>query len=201
MNQKREHAMKIKTLQDLFVHTLKDIHYAENKILKALPKMISAAEDPELKKVLTEHKAETEGQIKRLVEVFGILKMKTGSEECDAINGILEEAEGMLEDTDGTPMRDSAVIASGQAVEHYEMVRYRSLVLWAGALDMKDAADLLQMSLNEERLADEKLMKFAAYCQNANENDSDDSPPRSSKKPASSSSATKRPAPRKSASS
>jgi ferritin-like metal-binding protein YciE len=159
--------MTIKTLTDLFVHTLKDIHYAETKVLKALPKMIEAADDEDLKKALSEHQTETEGQIERLKEVFAILKIKPGMEPCDAINGILKEADGMLEDTDGTDMRDNAVIASGQAVEHYEIVRYRSLVMWAGALGLEEAGTLLQTSLEEEQRADETLMKFAAYAQNA----------------------------------
>ena len=158
--------MTIETLNDLFVHTLKDINYAEHKIMKALPKMIKGADDVDLKQALTEHMTETEGQIERLKQVFAILKMKPGSEECDAINGIIKEADGMMEDTDGTMMRDSAVISSGQAVEHYEMVRYRSLVMWAGALGLDEAVELLQASLEEEQRADETLMKFAAYCQN-----------------------------------
>ena len=164
--------MKIETLNDLFVHTLKDIHYAENKILKALPKMIKAANDTDLKKALGEHLTETEGQIERLKEVFAILKMKPGSEECDAINGIIKEADGMMEDTEASQMRDSAVISSGQAVEHYEMVRYRSLVMWAGALGLDEAGELMQKSLEEEQRADEKLLKFAAYCQSASGDES-----------------------------
>ena len=163
--------MKIETLNDLFVHTLKDIHYAENKIKKALPKMIKAADDDDLKQALGEHLTETEGQIERLKQVFAILEMKPGSEECDAINGILKEADGMMEDTEGTTMRDSAVISSGQAVEHYELVRYRSLVMWAGTLGLDDAVGLLQQSLEEEQRADEKLMKFAVYCQNVSDED------------------------------
>ncbi len=159
--------MKIETLNDLFVHTLKDIHYAENKILKALPKMIKAADDADLKKALSEHQTETEGQIARIKEVFALLEMKPGAEECDAINGILKEGEGMMQDTAGTAMSDNGVIASGQAVEHYEMVRYRSLVMWAGALGLEEGAKLMQTSLEEEQRADEKLMKFAAYCQTA----------------------------------
>ena len=158
--------MKITTLRELFVHTLKDIHYAEKKILKALPKMIDAADDADLKKALGEHQIETDGQIARLREVFAILDMKPGAEECEAINGIIKEAEGIVEDTKGSDMRDSAVIASGQAVEHYEMVRYRSLVMWAGALGLQEAVELLQQSLEEEQRADEKLMKFASYVQN-----------------------------------
>jgi ferritin-like metal-binding protein YciE len=157
--------MSIDTLKDLFVHTLKDMHYAESKIHKSLPKMIEAADDAELKSALEAHLDETKGQIERLKQVFTLIGEKAGSEECDAINGILKEGDGALDDTDGTPMRDCAVIASGQAVEHYEIVRYRSLVMWAGALGFEEPAKLLQQSLDEERAADEKLMKFAAYCQ------------------------------------
>ena len=157
--------MKITTLHDMFVHTLKDIHYAETKILKALPKMIKAAQNADLTEALVTHKAETEGQIERIKQVFGLLGMKPSAVECDAINGILKEAEGMLEDTAGQPMSDTGVIASGQAVEHYEIVRYRSLVMWAGALGLEKAAEWLQLSLDEERAADEKLNLFAAYCQ------------------------------------
>ncbi|MCX7324559.1 MAG: DUF892 family protein [Hyphomicrobiales bacterium] len=170
--------MKIKTLNDLFVHTLKDIHYAENKILKALPKMADAADAADLKQALGEQHIETEGQIERLIEVPAILKMKPGSEECDAINGIIREADGMFEDTDGTEMRDNAVIASGQAVEHDEMVRYRSLVMWAGALGLEEAGKLLQQSLEEEQRADEKLMKFAAYAQSPSNENAQDAPAR-----------------------
>lgn len=171
--------MKIKTLRDLFVHTLKDIHYAEKRIYKALPMMADASDDEDLKQALSEHRLETEGQIERLKEVFAILEMKPGSEECDAINGIIDEADGILDDTDGTDMRDNAVIASAQAVEHYEIVRYRSLVMWAGALGLEEAVELLQKSLEEEQRADEKLMKFAAYCQNVTDVGDEDKPSKS----------------------
>jgi ferritin-like metal-binding protein YciE len=157
--------MQIKTLKEMFVHTLADIHYAENKILKALPKLIKASENAELKAALEGHKIETEGQIERIIQVFGLMKQKPTSAKCKAIEGILEEGEEMLGDTKGTPMSDLGVISSGQAVEHYEMVRYRSLVMWAGVLGMDEAAKLLQQSLNEETLADEKLMAFGAYVQ------------------------------------
>jgi ferritin-like metal-binding protein YciE len=159
--------MSIENLHELFVHTLKDIHYAENKIHKSLPKMAKAVDDADLRQALEEHRTETEGQIERLKQVFSMLDMKPGSEECDAINGILEEGEGIMEETGDGPMIDCAVIASGQAVEHYEMVRYRSLVMWAGTLGLKEAVPLLQQSLDEEMRADEKLLKFASYCQNA----------------------------------
>lgn len=155
--------MTIETLRDMFVHTLKDIHYAETKILKALPKLIEAAQNEELKKALTEHVGETEGQIERLKEVFALLKMKPAAVECHAINGILEEAEEMLEDTHGTAMSDMGVVSSGQAVEHYEIVRYRSLVMWSGELQLEGATELLQQSLDEESAADKKLMAFGVY--------------------------------------
>ncbi len=157
--------MKIQTLQDMFLHTLKDIHYAEVKILKSLPKMIEASKNEDLKNVLTAHVKETEGQIERIKQVFELANQKAESTKCDAIEGILKEGEVMLEDTGDTPMCDLGVIATGQAVEHYEIVRYRSLVMWAGALDMKEAAELLQKSLNEERQADEKLMAFGVQVQ------------------------------------
>ena len=167
--------MSISNLNDLFVHTLRDMHYAEAKVLKSLPKMIEAAEDDELKAALRKHRVETEGQIDRLKQVFKLIDEKVGSEECDAINGILEEADGVLDDTEGSPVRDDAVIASAQAVEHYEIVRYRSLVMWAGALKHADAIPLLQQSLDEERRADETLTQFAALCQTmAAGDDSDD---------------------------
>ncbi len=157
--------MKIESLKELFIHTLQDINYAEKKILKALPKMIEAAEKPELKEALSMHKTETEGQIERINQIFGLLELKPSSTECKAIEGILEEADEMLKDTAGTSMCDLGVITSGQAVEHYEMVRYRSLVMWAGALGMNEASELLQKSLNEERHADEKLMTFGVHVQ------------------------------------
>jgi ferritin-like metal-binding protein YciE len=153
--------MKIKTLEDMFVHTLKDIHYAETKILKSLPKMIEAANDQDLKAALTAHKGETEDQIDRIKQVFSLLDMRSAAEECQAINGIIEEADGILADTKGTDMRDAAVIASGQAVEHYEIVRYRSLTNWAGELGMDKAAKLLKQSLDEEMAADQTLMSLS----------------------------------------
>jgi ferritin-like metal-binding protein YciE len=153
--------MSLETLQDMFVHTLKDINYAENKILKALPKMIKQAENEDLKIGLENHLDQTKDQIERIKQVFSFLKIKPASEECAAINGILEEAEGLLEDVEDSDLVDTAIIASSQAVEHYEIVRYRSLVMWAGVLGMDEAAELLQISLNEERETDEKLLAFA----------------------------------------
>jgi ferritin-like metal-binding protein YciE len=158
----KEIAMKIKTLEDMFVHTLKDIHYAETKILKSLPAMIEAANDQDLKAALTAHRGETEAQITRIKEVFSMLQVRPAAEECEAINGILEEGEGIMDDTKGTDMIDTAVIASGQAVEHYEIVRYRSLTHWASELGMEDAAELLQQSLDEELAADEKLLTLSS---------------------------------------
>lgn len=176
--------MTIATLHEMFVHTLKDIHYAEKKILKALPKMIKAAGNADLKEALTTHKAETEAQIERLKEVFALIEEKVSAEECEAIDGIIKEGEGMLEDTAKTPMSDTAVIASSQAVEHYEIVRYRSLVMWAGALGLEAAIPLLQTSLDEERAADEKLVAFAAYLQSEDNADTRSAAPKAKAKAA-----------------
>jgi ferritin-like metal-binding protein YciE len=157
--------MTVETLKDLFVHTLTDIHYAEHKILKALPQMIEAADDEHLRKALLEHKTETEAQIMRLQDVFDMLDVKAGTKKCEAIEGILKEAQGLMEDTEDSLMRDNAIIVSGQAIEHYEIVRYRSLVMWATALNMENIGQLMQKSLDEERNADENLLKFAAHAQ------------------------------------
>lgn len=149
--------MTIKTQHDMLVHTLKDIHYAESKILKALPKMIKAAQNEKLKAALEAHRGETETQIARIKDAFALIDEKVGAETCEAIDGVLREGESMLEDTDGTPMRDTAVVASGQAVEHYEIVRYRSLVAWSDALGLPEVKKLMAASLKEEMAADEKL--------------------------------------------
>jgi ferritin-like metal-binding protein YciE len=151
--------MRIATLDDMFLHALKDIHYAENKILTALPDMIKAAGDDALRAALTAHRMETEQQIERIRKVFELAGKKPGVEECEAINGILEEGKGVLGEVEAAAV-DLGVIASAQAVEHYEIVRYRSLVGWAQALGMNDAAALLQESLEEEMAADEKLVAF-----------------------------------------
>lgn len=148
-------------LSDLFEHALKDMYYAERKIYKALPKMIKAAVDLELKTALTAHRDETAGQIEVLESVFELIGKRAKAEKCDAIDGILEEATGLLEDFGGSSASDAAIIFSCQAVEHYEITRYGSMIAYANALNMPDAADLLGTILDQEAHADESLSALA----------------------------------------
>lgn len=152
---------KQKTLADLFEHGLKDIYYAEKKIYKALPKMIKAASDSQLKAGLENHRDETAGHIEKVESVFELLGKRAKAEKCDAIDGILEEGDGLLEDFGGTPAGDSAIIFSCQAVEHYEITRYGSLHSFATALGNADAAAVLASILAEEKKADSDLSKLA----------------------------------------
>jgi ferritin-like metal-binding protein YciE len=148
-------------LDDLFEHGLKDIYYAEKKIYKALPKMIKAAEDAKLKDGLTNHREETAGQIEKLEQIFELLGKRAKGEKCDAIDGILEEGDGLLEDFGGTKAGDAAIIFSCQAVEHYEITRYGSMHTYAMALGMDDAAGLLADILAQEKKADHDLTEVA----------------------------------------
>lgn len=152
---------EIKTLDDLFVHQLQDIYYAEKQILKALPKMIKKATSPELKTGLEGHLAETEGHVKRIEEVFKLHGSKAKAVDCPAIDGILKEADEVAGEVADKEVLDAALIASGQAVEHYEMTRYGTLIAWAHQLGHDDAANLLQQTLAEERAADKKLSTIA----------------------------------------
>jgi ferritin-like metal-binding protein YciE len=151
----------IKTMDDLFVHTLQDIYYAENKIVNSLPDMIETAHDPELKQGLEAHLGETEGHVRRLEQVFQMFGQKPRSVSCPAIDGIIEEAEEVTGEVDDTDVLDAAIIAAGQAVEHYEITRYGSLIAWAKQLGRADAARLLEQTLNEEKAADRKLTTIA----------------------------------------
>jgi ferritin-like metal-binding protein YciE len=151
----------IKTMDDLFLHTLEDVYYAENKIVKSLPEMIETANDAQLKQGLKAHLKETEGQVQRLEQVFQMLGKKPKSVDCPAIDGIIEEAEDITGEVDDKDVLDAAVIAAAQAVEHYEITRYGSLIAWAKWLGRKDAARLLEQTLNEEKGADKKLSAIA----------------------------------------
>lgn len=153
--------MKIENLSDLFVHTVKDIYFAERQILKALPKMVKAADSRELAKVFESHLEETKEQVVRLEKVFKLLGKKPEGEECPAIAGIIEEAEELMVEIKDPDTRDAAMIAAAQAVEHYEITRYGTLVSWAKLLDLPDAAKLLSATLKEEHAADSKLNKLA----------------------------------------
>lgn len=150
-----------KGLEDLFEDSLKDIYWAEKALTKALPKMSKNATSPKLKTGIETHLAETENQISRLEQVFGMLDKKAEAKKCDAMAGILEEGEGMLEETQPGPVRDAAIIASCQKVEHYEIATYGTLVSYANLLGHKDASKLLAATLQEEKSTDEKLSVLA----------------------------------------
>jgi ferritin-like metal-binding protein YciE len=151
----------IKTMNDLFVHTLRDIYYAEKQIVKALPEMIEKATDPQLKQDFQGHLRETENHVKRLDQIFKNIGQKAQGVDCPAIDGIIEEANDVAGEVDNASVLDAALIAAAQAVEHYEMTRYRALIAWANRLGREDCATLLQQTLDEERAMDEKLTSMA----------------------------------------
>jgi len=152
---------KDKTLDDLFHDTLKDIYYAERKILKALPKMKRAAQSEQLKAAFEKHHSETEGQIERLQQVFELMGKPARGKTCDAIEGIIAEGEEIMDEFKDTSALDAGLISAAQAVEHYEMARYGTLKRWAEELGMKDAAKLLNETLEEEKKTDLDLTKLA----------------------------------------
>ena len=151
----------IETLQDLFVHTLQDIYYAEQQITKALPKMISKATDPQLQQGFEKHLRETEGQIQRLDQVFGTLGLSPKGVECPAIDGIIKEADEIAGEIADKAVLDAALIAAAQAVEHYEIARYGTMCRWAELIGQKQAAKLLKETLAEEEATDMSLTKIA----------------------------------------
>jgi ferritin-like metal-binding protein YciE len=157
----------IKSFDDLFLHTLQDIYYAENQITKALPTMIDKATDPQLKQGFQTHLRETEGHIKRLEQVFKMIGATVKGVNCPAIDGIIEEADEVAGEVADKSVLDAALIASAQAVEHYEMTRYGTLVSWAKQMGRQDAANLLQQTLNEEMATDKKLTAMAESKVNA----------------------------------
>jgi ferritin-like metal-binding protein YciE len=146
-----------KGLEDLFMDGLKDIYYAEKKIVKALPKMAKGAESEELAAAFEKHLGETEVQIERLEQVFQLLGKPARGKTCPAIDGILEEGSEILQEYKGAPALDAGLVAAAQAVEHYEIARYGTLVTWAGMLGMTDAAAILGETLAEEEATDEAL--------------------------------------------
>lgn len=154
-------AKKAKMLADLFHETLKDIYFAENKILKTLPKMAKAAQSRDLKAAFTKHERETRGQVKRLEGVFKILGKPVRGKTCAAINGITEEGAEIMKDFKGMPALDAGLLAAAQAVEHYEISRYGTLKTWAEELGLPDAARLLKQTLDEESATDKALTTIA----------------------------------------
>jgi ferritin-like metal-binding protein YciE len=160
-------AKQVKKLDDLFMDILKDIYYAEKKILTALPKMAKAARSPDLKAAFEKHERETEGQVNRLEKVFGLLKQIPKGKKCEAIEGLVKEGQEGIKEFKGSPALDAALLATAQAVEHYEISRYGTLIAWANRLDMPQAAKLLQQTLQEEKNTDEALTELAEAAINA----------------------------------
>src|ERR1700674_4485559 len=154
-------AREPKRLDDLFHDTLKDIYYAEKKILATLPKMAKAAQSEELRGAFEKHEAETEEQIGRLEQVFASIDKKPQAKTCDAIVGITEEGAEIMKEYKGSPALDAGLLAAAQAVEHYEMSRYGTLRTWAQELGLNDAVRLLEQTLEEEKKTDATLTKIA----------------------------------------
>lgn len=157
----------IETLHDLFLHQLQDIYYAENQITKALPKMIEKATSPELKQGFETHLRETEGQIARLEQAFEALGEKAKAVTCPAIDGIIKEANEVAGEVADKAVLDAALIAAAQAVEHYEITRYGTLIAWARQLGHTQVAGLLEETLEEEKATDDKLTTLAESKANA----------------------------------
>jgi ferritin-like metal-binding protein YciE len=151
----------IKDMNDLFVHTLRDIYYAEKQIVKALPDMAEKSSDPQLKQGFQSHLRETENHVKRLEQVFQLLGEKAQGVDCPAIDGIIEEANDVAGEVERKAVLDAALIAAAQAVEHYEMTRYGTLIAWAKQLGRNDCTALLQQTLDEEKAADKRLTTMA----------------------------------------
>ena len=153
--------MQIENLHDLFVHTLRDIYFAEQTIVKKLPKMAEKASNSQLKIALETHVAETKEHVLRLEQVFEMFGEAAKAEECPAIEGLTEEAEELVNAIDDAETRDAAMLAAAQAVEHYEITRYGTLVAWAEEMERGDAIALLRQTLDEEKATDVKLTELA----------------------------------------
>jgi len=154
-------AKEPKKLDQLFHDTLKDIYFAEKKILVTLPKMAKAAQSDELKAAFEKHRDETEGQIERLEQVFTLIEKKPQGKTCAAIVGIIDEGAEIMEEYKGSPALEAGLLAAAQAVEHYEISRYGTLIAWADELGLDDAVSLLQETLEEEKATDEALTEIA----------------------------------------
>ena len=151
----------IGTLDDLFVHQLRDIYYAEKQIVQTLPEMIEKATDSNLKRGFEAHLGETKNHVKRLEQVFKIHGVEAKGIDCPAIDGIIEEADDIIADIEDKKVLDAALIAAAQAVEHYEITRYGTLIVWAKQLGRSDCASVLQQNLEEEKATDAKLTSLA----------------------------------------
>ncbi len=153
--------MKIESMEDLFVEQIEDLYDAEQRLVKALPKMAEASTSPELRRAFESHLDETRGHVTRLEQVFQALRKKPKSQTCDAMKGLIEEGEDMVSNTDQSPVRDAGLIAAANRVEHYEIAAYGTVRTLAKVLGVKEAVTLLDATLIEEKKADEKLTKLA----------------------------------------
>jgi ferritin-like metal-binding protein YciE len=154
-------AKKEKMLEDLFHETLKDIYYAEKKILTALPKMAKAAQSEALQAAFEKHEGETKDQVERLEQIFELIRHPARGKTCDAINGMIDESQEVMKEFKGSAALDAGLLASAQAVEHYEISRYGTLKAWAAQLGLSEAVSLLDATLEEEKKTDQALTKLA----------------------------------------
>jgi ferritin-like metal-binding protein YciE len=153
--------MTVKSMNDLFLHTLKDIYYSEKQIYKNLPKMAKSAQSEELRQAFEQHHDETEQQIERLEAVFEHCGATPRSIRCEAMDGILAEAKDVMQEIEDRQVHDAGMLAAAQTVEHYEIARYGTLIAWADQLGMKGASKLLRETLDEEKRTDELLSRLA----------------------------------------
>jgi ferritin-like metal-binding protein YciE len=153
--------MATKTMNDLLMSCMQDVYYAERQILKALPKLAKASQSDELKNALLHHREETQGQVERLQKAFEALGKRARGQTCEAINGLIEEGDEIVEEFEQGPVRDAGIVACAQAVEHYEMARYGTIVAWAKACGAEDVARLMHETLEEEKKADATLNQLA----------------------------------------
>jgi ferritin-like metal-binding protein YciE len=159
-------AKKTKQLDELFHDTLKDIYFAEKKLLTALPKMAKAAKNEGLKAAFQKHEGETEGQVARLEQVFKLIGEKPQGKTCHAIMGLIEEGQEIMKEYKDSPAHDAGLLSAAQAVEHYEISRYGTLATWAEELGLAEAVRLLKATLNEEKNTDQALSALAETCVN-----------------------------------
>lgn len=166
MAKKARSQKSTKTLDELFHDTLKDIYFAEKKILSALPKMAKAAQSGDLRAAFEKHEGETETQVERLDRVFQLIGKKPQGKNCPAIVGIVEEGQEIIKDYKGSPALDAGLLSAAQAVEHYEITRYGTLRTWAQELGLREAVSLLEQTLEEEKATDVALTELAETCVN-----------------------------------
>ena len=153
--------MATKTMNDMLLTCMQDVYYAERQILKALPKLAKASQNEELKNALMHHREETQGQVERLQKAFEAMGKRARGQTCEAVNGLIEEGEEIIEEYEQGPVRDAGIVACAQAVEHYEMARYGTMVAWAKAVGAEDVAQLMHETLEEEKQADATLNQLA----------------------------------------